>query len=184
MARVALASAVCQCQVADSHFHWQTALASGKSARNSIHPNIKKGCATMGILESVATAILSKTGASPDQQQGILASVCELINHPDTGGLQGLVEKFKAAGLGHIADGWVSKGPNPPVSADQLQQVFSSDQLRGFAQKLGVDPDAAAKHLADILPHVVDHLTPDGKLPEGGIDTSSAIAMLKKKFFG
>jgi uncharacterized protein YidB (DUF937 family) len=138
----------------------------------------------MGILESVAGAIFSKTGASPDQQHGFLSSICELINHPQTGGLQGLVEKFKSAGLGHIADGWVSQGPNPPVTSDQLQKVFSSDQLRGFAQKLGIDPDVATKHLADMLPHVVDNLTPDGKLPAGGIDTSSAVALLKQKLFG
>lgn len=138
----------------------------------------------MGILESVAGAILSKTGSSPDQQHGFLSSICDLINRPQTGGLQGLVEKFKSAGLGNVADGWVSQGPNPPVTTDQLQKVFSSDQLRGFAQKLGVDPDVATKHLADMLPQVVDKLTPDGKLPAGGIDTSSAVALLKQKLFG
>lgn len=138
----------------------------------------------MGIFESVASAVLSKVGSSPEQQEGILSNICQWINRPEIGGLQGLVQKFNAAGLGHIADGWVSNGPNPPVSADQLQQVFSSDQLRAFAQKLGIDPDVATKHLAEILPHVVDHLTPDGKVPEGGIDTASAVAMLKEKFLG
>ena len=138
----------------------------------------------MGIFESVASAILTKSGASPDQQQGFLTSICELINNPQTGGLQGLVDKFKAAGLGHIADGWVAKGPNPPVTPEQVQQVIPSDQLRGFAKKLGLDPDDATKHLADMLPHVVDHLTPDGSIPPGGVDTSSAVALLKKRLFG
>ena len=138
----------------------------------------------MGILESVAGAILSKTGSSPEQQHGLLSSICELIYNPQTGGLQGLVEKFKSAGLRHIADGWVSNGPNPPVSSEQLQKVFSSDQLRGFAQKLGIDPDVATKHLSDMLPHVVDNLTPDGKVPAGDFDCSSAVALLKQKLFG
>jgi uncharacterized protein YidB (DUF937 family) len=138
----------------------------------------------MGILESVAGAILSKTGSSPDQQHGFLSSICDLITNPQTGGVQGLVEKFKAAGLGQVADSWVANGPNPPVTADQVQKVFSPDQLRGFAQKLGVDPDVATKHLSDMLPEVVDKLTPDGKLPAGGIDCSSALALLKQKLFG
>jgi uncharacterized protein YidB (DUF937 family) len=138
----------------------------------------------MGILESVEGAIFSRTSTSPEQQHGFLSSICELINHSQIGGLQGLVEKFKAAGLGHIADGWVSQGPNPPVTTEQLQQVFSPDQLRAFAQKLGVDLDVATKHLAEMLPHVVDNLTPEGKLPAGGIDTSSAVALLKQKLFG
>jgi uncharacterized protein YidB (DUF937 family) len=138
----------------------------------------------MGILETVAKEILSKTGQSPDQQQGFLSGIWELINNPDIGGLQGLIAKFKAAGLGHIADGWVSQGPNPPVTAEQLQKLFSADQLRGFAQKLGINPEDATKHLADMLPHVVDNLTPDGKLPVDGLDTSTALALLKQKLFG
>src|SRR5690349_21294187 len=117
----------------------------------------------MGLLESVEGAIRSRTGSSPDQQHGFLSSICELITNPQTGGLQGLVEKFKAAGLGQIADGWVAKGPNPPVTPDQLQKVFPPDQLRGFAQKLGIESDMATKHLSDTLPQVVDNLTPDGK---------------------
>jgi uncharacterized protein YidB (DUF937 family) len=138
----------------------------------------------MGIFESAASSILTKAGVSPEQQQGVLSSVCELINNPQMGGLQGLVEKFKAAGLGHIADGWVAKGPNPPVTPDQVQQVIPSDQLKGFAQKLGINPDDASQHLAEILPQVVDHLTPNGSIPPGGVDTSSAIALLKKQLFG
>lgn len=138
----------------------------------------------MGVFESVASAILQRTGASPDQQHGFLTAIAELINNPQTGGLQGLVDKFKAAGLGHIADGWVAQGPNPPVTPEQLQQVIPSDQLRGFAQKLGLDPDDANQHLADMLPHVVDHLTPNGTIPPGGVDTASAVAMLKQKLFG
>jgi uncharacterized protein YidB (DUF937 family) len=136
----------------------------------------------MGLLETVAS-VFKKEGSSPEEQKGFLSGICELLNHPETGGLQGLVEKFKSAGLGNIADGWVSKGPNPPVTSDQLQKVFSSDQLRGFAQKLGINPDDATKHLADTLPQVVDNLTPDGKVPKGGFDCEAAVSMLKTKFF-
>jgi uncharacterized protein YidB (DUF937 family) len=138
----------------------------------------------MSLFESVASAIFTKAGVSPEQQQGVLTSVCELINNPQTGGLQGLVDKFKAAGLGHIADGWVAQGPNPPVTPEQVQQVIPPDQLRGFAQKLGINPDDASQHLADMLPHVVDQLTPNGSIPPGGVDTSSAVAILKKQLFG
>jgi uncharacterized protein YidB (DUF937 family) len=138
----------------------------------------------MGLLESIEGAIRSKSGRPPEQQPGFLGSICDLITNSQTGGLQGLVEKFKTAGLGQIADGWVAKGPNPPVTSDQLHKVFSPDQLKGFAQKLGIDADMATKHLSDMLPEVVDKLTPDGKLPAGGIDCSSALAQLKQKFFG
>jgi uncharacterized protein YidB (DUF937 family) len=114
----------------------------------------------------------------------LLSSVIGLINRPEVGGVSGLVDKFKSAGLGHLADSWVAQGPNPPVSSADLQKVFSSDQLRAFAQKLGVNPDEAAQHLAQLLPGVVDHLTPNGTVPQGGIDTNAVLAALKAKIFG
>ena len=138
----------------------------------------------MGILDTVTAAIFQKAGSTPEQQHGFLSGICELINHPEVGGLSGLIDKFKAAGMGHIADGWVSHGPNPPVSADQLKKIFSSEQLRSFAQRLGIDADTAQQHLADMLPPVVDNLTPDGKVPSGGMDTAAELACLKEKLFG
>jgi uncharacterized protein YidB (DUF937 family) len=138
----------------------------------------------MGVLESVASTVFKKDGASPDKQQGFLSSILAMIGSPDVGGLQGLVNKFKTAGLGQIADGWVAKGPNPPVTPDQLQKVFSSDQVRAFAEKVRIDPDDATKHLADTLPQVVDNLTPDGKVPAGGFDPAAALNLLKQKLFG
>jgi uncharacterized protein YidB (DUF937 family) len=140
----------------------------------------------MGLLAEMAGGVLSKLSGSqdPNNPNNLCSTILGLINHPEVGGLQGLVEKFKSAGLGHIAEGWVSQGPNPPVTADQLKQVFSSDQLRGFAQKLGIDPDEAANHLAQLLPSVVDHLTPDGTVPQGQLDASIALAALKAKLFG
>ncbi len=136
----------------------------------------------MGILAEVAGAVLSKTGA-PQDQHSFLSSVLGLINHAEVGGLQGLVDKFKAAGLGNLAQGWIAQGPNPPVSPDQLHQVLSPDLLRGFAQKLGMDPDEATQHLAALLPGIVDHLTPDGSMPAGQIDAAKVLDGLKAKLF-
>ena len=138
----------------------------------------------MGFIESVATKMLAKRVSSPEGQQGFLSSICEMINSPQIGGLQGLVEKFKSAGLSNVADAWVAKGPNPAVSKEQLRNVFSADQLRAFGEKLGIDSDDAASNLSEMLPNVVDSLTPDGKLPEGELDCNAAIALLKQRLFG
>jgi uncharacterized protein YidB (DUF937 family) len=127
----------------------------------------------MGFFSDEGGALLAKYGGAQDQHN-LLSSVIGLINRPEVGGVSGLVDKFKSAGLGHLADSWVAQGPNPPVSSADLQKVFSSDQLRAFAQKLGVNPDEAAQHLAQLLPGVVDHLTPNG----------TVLAALKAKIFG
>ncbi len=143
----------------------------------------------MGFFSDEAVALLAKFGG-PQDQHNLLTSVIGLINRPEVGGVSGLVEKFKSAGLGHLADSWVAQGPNPPVSPSELQKVFSSDQIRALAQKLGVDPDVATQHLAQLLPGIIDHLTPNGTIPsggtgpQGGIDTNTVVAALKAKLFG
>jgi uncharacterized protein YidB (DUF937 family) len=85
------------------------------------------------------------------------------------GGLGGLVGAFEKAGLGDVAQSWVSKGGNLPISAEQIQAVLGSGPVAQFAEKLGVDPQAAAGHLAQLLPQVVDHLTPEGAIPTGAL---------------
>jgi uncharacterized protein YidB (DUF937 family) len=118
------------------------------------------------------------------QQHNLLESIAGLINHPQVGGIAGLAALFQKEGLGNIVAGWISKGPNPPVSADQVEQVFGSQQIGAIARKLGMDPTQASAHLAAVLPHAVDHLTPDGNVPQNPGTTQDMIAALKRKFLG
>jgi uncharacterized protein YidB (DUF937 family) len=97
-----------------------------------------------------------------------LSALNGLIGGRD-GGLGGLVEAFEKAGLGQVAQSWVSTGANLPISADQIQAVLGSGPVAQFAEKLGVDPKLAAGQLAELLPQVVDHLTPNGKVPSGAL---------------
>jgi len=90
-----------------------------------------------------------------------------LQNHE--GGLGGLVGAFEQGGLGEVAKSWVGTGENLPISADQIQSVLGSGMVAQFAQKLGIDPQQAAAQLAQILPQVVDQLTPGGQVPAGGL---------------
>jgi uncharacterized protein YidB (DUF937 family) len=84
------------------------------------------------------------------------------------GGLIGLVQKFQQGGLGHIADSWVSTGQNLPVSGDQLGKVLGQDTISNMAGKLGMNQGDLLGQLAQMLPQVVDKLTPNGQLPEAG----------------
>ncbi|GAA5784593.1 hypothetical protein GCM10007860_11580 [Chitiniphilus shinanonensis] len=90
------------------------------------------------------------------------------------GGVAGLVERFQNGGLAEVAQSWVGTGGNLPISPEQIQSVLGSDVVRQLADKVGIDPQAAAGHLAELLPQVVDKLTPNGQLPaEGGGDALS-----------
>jgi uncharacterized protein YidB (DUF937 family) len=81
------------------------------------------------------------------------------------GGLGGLLEHLQQAGLGEQADSWVSRGPNKPVSPDELTQVFGREGLGRIAQQAGVSEDEASRGLSELLPEVVDRMTPDGTVP-------------------
>lgn len=77
--------------------------------------------------------------------------------------LGGLVNQFQQGGMGEVVQSWISSGANLPVSAEQLQAVLGSDMVEQLAGKFGVD----ASQLADVLPQIVDKLTPGGQLPDG-----------------
>ena len=85
------------------------------------------------------------------------------------GGLSKILAQFNTAGLGNHASSWVSKGENEPISVDQLKQALTTDQIDEVAGKLGVSHDDAANVLAQALPQVIDHVTPDGDVPHHSI---------------
>ena len=96
------------------------------------------------------------------------------------GGLAGLVKKFTDKGLGDIAASWVSKGPNLPITGDQVRSVFGDDLIKQLAAKAGIAPEAMVVQVAALLPGIVDQLTPEGKIPEEGV-MHKAADFLKSK---
>lgn len=84
------------------------------------------------------------------------------------GGLGGLVEQFQQAGLGDVLGSWIGTGQNRQISGDQLGQVFGQDRLSELGAQLGMGGGAFANELSQILPGLVDQMTPQGKLPEPG----------------
>lgn len=107
------------------------------------------------------------------------------------GGVQGLANMLHQGGLGEAVQSWVGNGANQAVSGDQLNQALQGGGLGSVLQdaagKLGMDQGQLSGALAQVLPHVVDHLTPDGQVPAqgqgGGLDLGS-LAGLAGKLFG
>ena len=97
------------------------------------------------------------------------------------GGLGGIVSAFEKGGLGNIADSWVGTGENLPVSGDQLSQILGSDKIRQIASQLGMSQGDAAGGLAQILPDLINHITPNGAMPATHSMVDDALAMFMKK---
>lgn len=121
----------------------------------------------MGLLDSVIGALGGTRGSG---QGDALQAVIAMLARGGQGGsgLDGLVQQFQQGGLGDLIASWVGTGQNLPVSASQLQDVLGSDVLSQFAQQLGLPPGEAAGQLSQILPQVVDKLTPNGQLSDIG----------------
>ncbi len=81
------------------------------------------------------------------------------------GGVQGVVDQMQQHGLGDTVRSWVSTGPNQPVSAERLHEVFGSGTMAEIAQRVGMSPDELSRKLAQFLPQAIDHLTPNGQVP-------------------
>lgn len=82
------------------------------------------------------------------------------------GGLGGMLDRFRGAGLGPKADSWVGTGPNQALNADELERAVGPEELRQIADQTGMSVEQAREELADGLPEVVDHLTPNGEVPD------------------
>jgi uncharacterized protein YidB (DUF937 family) len=64
-----------------------------------------------------------------------------------------------------VSKSWVGDGQNQPVQPNQLGTVLGPNILKTLAQRSGLSEDELTKQLSQILPGVVDKLTPSGRIP-------------------
>ena len=135
----------------------------------------------MGLLEDLVGKAQQQMGASHTQKHtDLIGHLMDLLGTGGgIGGLAGLTQLFTQNGLGNIVQSWIGTGQNLPITAQQLQQVLGNGTLQQMAAKAGMDQGQLAHELSQLLPHVVDHLTPGGALPTGGL-MGGAMDMLKK----
>jgi uncharacterized protein YidB (DUF937 family) len=81
------------------------------------------------------------------------------------GGLGGLLKQFQQKGLGDAVDSWVKTGPNTAVAPGQVSGALGPDVIDALSQRTGLPKDQVLQILSQVLPNVVDQLTPEGRLP-------------------
>jgi uncharacterized protein YidB (DUF937 family) len=82
-----------------------------------------------------------------------------------SGGLGELLKQFQQNGQGEVANSWVAPGPNKQISPNDLASALGADQINTLASQSGLSRDELLVGLSKHLPEVIDHLTPDGRLP-------------------
>jgi uncharacterized protein YidB (DUF937 family) len=133
----------------------------------------------MGLFDTIVSGLETKDS----QHQALYAEVGTLVNQ--AGGVSGLAQQFQQKGLGGVISGWISTGPNPPLSGEQVIQVIGRDRVQAIAAKAGLSEDQVAAGVSKLLPLVVDHLTPNGTVPNHSpTEVSAALASVKSKLAG
>lgn len=137
-----------------------------------------------GMLGNVLGAALGGNRAQPQQAQDPLSAILSgltggsgagggmgnillqlgLSMIQQNGGLGGVLGKFRESGLGAQADSWVGTGQNMNIAPNQLEQIFGSGALSEIASKLGVSQDQAGSAMSQVLPELINQLTPQGQV--------------------
>ena len=100
------------------------------------------------------------------------------------GGIGALLQRFQQQGFGQQAASWVSTGENQPVDAQAVTEVVGAEDLSNLSRQLGVPQEEVASGLAQVLPQVVNHLTPDGDVPANANDLLSSGLAAVEQFLG
>src|SRR5215467_14776304 len=137
----------------------------------------------MGMLDGILGSLLGGAGSGMQggmQAQNPLLQVALQILQQN-GGIEGVLDKFRQGGYADQAASWQSTGQNIPISGAALQEVLGSGAIGQIAQQLGLSHGEAAGGLAQMLPQVIDHLTPNGTIPANHEDMiSQALSMLTR----
>ncbi len=122
----------------------------------------------MGFLDGLRRKFAGGIKGLESEQGGLAEGVMGFLASRETGGLDGLVQAFKEKGLGHVISSWVGTGENGSITPEQVQDVLGSDVVGQLAEKANISVEEAKSRLSQILPGLIDKITPEGRIPEGG----------------
>ena len=107
-----------------------------------------------------------------DEPEGGLAGILRTIfgGGPVPGNVLGrgvgnTIQDLEQRGLGEIARSWVGRGPNRPITPEKLEGALGEDAIRDLMGETGMERNELLAALSEHLPRVIDHLTPEGRLP-------------------
>ena len=107
-----------------------------------------------------AVTTLPGRASSPTQRAPTKAPAGSIL-----GGLTDLIGKLSAGGVAPQVNSWVGHGPNEPVPPGQLGSALGQNVLAELAQRTGMSQQELLNQLATVLPQLINHLTPYGRMP-------------------
>ena len=130
----------------------------------------------MGVFDSLLQGLGGQGGSGGGA--ALQQALSQMLEQGGAEGLEGLAKTFQSQGLGEIFSSWVSTGENKPIQPDQLQSALGQDTLQQLSGGAGMPLQAALPLLAQLLPVVIDKLTPQGQLPQNNNLLQQGLQML------
>ena len=119
-------------------------------------------------------------GEAQQGQSPLMQAAIQLIQQ--NGGLPGIISKFQNGGMASQVGSWVGTGANVPINGNQLQEILGTGSIGQIAQQLGLSHGDASSELAQVLPQIIDKLTPNGQVPADHNDMlAQALSALTKR---
>jgi len=131
----------------------------------------------MGILDSITGQ--SNTGTSNTGGNPLVSALMSILANQSQGVLSGLIQKFAGSGLEDLVNSWISTGQNKSITPQQVQQGLGDDTINQLSQRTGMGHEEVKSQLTQVLPQVIDRLTPNGQVPPQNDIMSKGMEMLK-----
>ncbi|MCJ2093006.1 YidB family protein [Methylobacterium sp. J-072] len=88
-----------------------------------------------------------------------------LLGGGGASGLGALVEQFTQAGHSGAINSWIGQGQNQPIAPHDLGDALGPETVGQLSQQTGMGSSDLLSQLSQLLPGVVDQLTPQGRMP-------------------
>ncbi len=132
------------------------------------------GAGNGGAMSSLLPGLIGMLGG---KSAGSTTTTGKSASGPSSG-LEEILGSLSTGGLADIVGSWVGGGPNKPITPAQVKKHVGAKKLADLSAQTGMPVNDVAQHLSVLLPGLVNHLTPDGKVPQGS-SLESALAGLQ-----
>jgi uncharacterized protein YidB (DUF937 family) len=136
----------------------------------------------MGLFDEILGSVVGTREAERKKQSSSLISgLLDLLDEPETGGVQGLAQRSQGQGLGELVASWIGTGRNREISPRQVEDLLGARRVEALGQSAGLAGPLAAGAIAALLPVLIDKLTPDGAVPTDNEVQQRGRALLREQ---
>ena len=122
----------------------------------------------MSLLNDVLKSFLTNNNNANSAQagQGDVLITAAMAMLEKAGGIQGVMEKIQKSGMGDIVASWVGTGQNESITPDQITQALGQENIQVITKQVNIPVEQSGNLLSELLPALIDRLTPDGQVPD------------------